>query len=113
MSIWRVHLAKHLLLRLSIATLVGILRTLHMPSIDCLWRTPTILLIWPRPHARMLAHAGVVWWTHLLLWLLLLWLWRLLLSLHCSSGRSTRLLASSAFCVAATAFLAGYNVNKK
>ena len=113
MSIWRIHLAKNLLLRLSIGTLVGILRTLHMPSIDSLWWASTILLIRAGPHARVLAHAGVVWWAHLLLWLLLLWLWRLLLSLHCSGGRSTSLLAPSTFCVAATAFLAGYYVNEK
>jgi hypothetical protein len=113
MPVWRIHLAKYLLLWLSIAALARIWWTLHMASVHGLRWASTILLIRRWSHAWVLAHATVVWVSHLLLWLLLLHLRRLLLSLHRGGSCRTCLLSSSPLRVAATAFLARHNIDEK
>ena len=84
-----------------------------MASVHGLRWASAILLIRCWSHARVRAHATVVWVTHLLLWLWLLRLRRLLLGGYGGGSRSAGLLASGPLGVAATAFFARYNVDEE
>ena len=84
-----------------------------MAAVHGLRWTSSIFLVWCWSHSRVLAHAAVVWVAHLLWWLLLLRLRRLLLSLHWIRGSCTCLLASGPLRVAATAFLARHNIDEE